>query len=384
MRTVATLIRTHASEILHAWSEAAKQATSAKNLTAPELASFMPEYLAVLGEDGGSANAQLSTPQTMLVERHLSNRLREGFSLNEILTEFAILGRCVSPFLLASSTGDRPSAAEVASFYTELYQTSIAVTRIFNEHLLEDEQTMKRYGRLLELIADEPLGFQHRSASLLERLNDVLALIIEAMGSRAAALLVFEGRSEQATTSASIGTGHAELDRLAHRLEATTFAESAGATGIQAGEVPPTAALRESGVHSLLRVRLAVHDARRCVLYVGAEVERPFTASETRRLEGLSRLLTIHLDNARLRGDLRRALDELGAERELRERIVSVLIREVRGPLSAARSRALHLRTNPIGVPAQAGEIVETLGHVERVVDDFLASTPAMPAEGSR
>lgn len=384
MRTVAKLIRTHAPEILRAWSEAAKQATSAKNLSAPELASFMPDYLALLGDDGAGMSARLSSEQTTLIERHLSNRLREGFSLNEILTEVAILGRSVSPFLLASSTGDRASAAEVASFYTELYQTSIAVTRIFNEHLLEDEQTMKRYGRLLELIADEPLGFQHRSASLLERLNEVLALILEAMGARAAALLVFEGRSEQATTSAAVGAGHAELDRLAHSLEATAYVGTAGAAGVEAGEVPPTPTLREIGVHSLLRVRLAVHDARRCVLYVGIEVERPFTASEVRRLEGLSRLLTIHLDNARLRGNLRRAIDELGAERELRERIVSVLIREVRGPLSAARSRALHLRTNPIGVPAQASEIVETLGSVERVVDDFLATTPAMPAEGSR
>jgi len=373
MRTVARLIRTHGEEIRRAWTEAAKRATSAKNLTSLELASLMPEYLALLGQEPAGPDARLSTAQETLIERHLSNRLREGFNLNEILTEFALLGSCVSTFLQSETSGDRPSVAAVASLYNELYQTSTVVTRIFNEHLLEDEQTMKRYARLLERVANEPFGGPN---PLPERLNEALALILEAMGARVAALLLVDGGSDRATTTAAIGPGAAELEQIAQSLEASTFAGPATAAGPEAGEVKVTPALRDSGTHALLRVRLAVHVALRCVLYVGIEDERPFTASEIRRLEGVSRALTIHLDNARLRGDLHRTLDELRVERELREHVVSVLVREVRGPLAVATASARRLPADPVGL-----DIVETLGRVERVVDDFLATTPAMAAD---
>jgi len=149
---IGELIRTHSAEILRDWTAAAKQATSAKDLTS-------------------------SAGQQALIERHLSKRLREGFSLNEILTEFAVLGRGVASYLQAEDIGDRPSVADLASSYGELYQTSTAVTRIFNEHLLEDAQTMKRYARLLGRLAAESLDFHYASVPLLERLHEVLDLI---------------------------------------------------------------------------------------------------------------------------------------------------------------------------------------------------------------
>jgi len=62
MQTVAKLIRNHAPAILRAWTEDAKRATSAKNLTGPELESFMPDSLALLGEDGPAANPSTSPP----------------------------------------------------------------------------------------------------------------------------------------------------------------------------------------------------------------------------------------------------------------------------------------------------------------------------------
>lgn len=273
MKSVAGLIRTHRSEILSAWTEDAKQATSARNLSSPELASMMPEYLSLLGQETPSPDSRLSQAQQALIERHLSNRLREGFNLNEILTEFALLGRCVSRFLQAVANGDRPSVAEVASLYGELYQTSTTVTRIFNEHLLEDEQTMKRYARLLEHIADETLGLQDRSAPLFDRLNEVLALILEAMGASTAALLLFD-RADEWITTAVIGAGAAELEQMAQSCEETTFSHS---TRTASAEVSVTPTLRSAGVHSLLRVGLAPLDTLRCVLYVGLKDKRPFS-----------------------------------------------------------------------------------------------------------
>jgi RsbT co-antagonist protein rsbRD N-terminal domain len=381
MTTIAALIRTHRSEILRAWTEHSKQATSAKDLSSLELASLMPEYLSLLGQETPEPDARLSGAKQALIERHLSNRLREGFNLNEILTEFAVLGRCVSRFLQTEAPGDRPSGAEVASLYAELYQTSTTVTRIFNEHCLEDEQTMKRYARLLERIANEPLGAHDRFAPLHDRLDEVLGLILEAMGAHTAALLLLDGNGHRMAPTAMLGAGAAELERIAQTLEATTFADRSGTTGAEAAEVQTTAALRHDGVHSLVRVGLAAHDARRCALYIGIAEGRAFTASELRRVEGLSSALAIHLDNARLRGDLRDTMNELRVERELRERVVSVLVRELRGLLGSARSSAERLATDPVGVTAQAIDIVDKLGRSERVVDDFLATTPAMDGD---
>lgn len=384
MGTVSELIRTHRTKILRAWTEAARNATSAKDLTFPELASLMPEYLSLLGGELPLGDPRLSQAQHALIERHLSNRLREGFNLNEILTEFAVLGRCVSPFFQGEDDRDTPSVAEVASLYAELYQTSAAVTRIFNEHVLEDEQTMKRYARLLENSFKHPLGYELPPAPLLERLNEVLALILDAMSARTAVLLLFDDSAGHPTTTAGVGSGATELMPMARTLEATTFAGPGGATGTEAGHVNVPAALRSWGVHSLLRVALSADDGEKRVLYVGIEGERPFSASEVRRLEGLGSALTMHLDNAQLRGALRSRVNELQLERDLRERVVSVLVREVRGPLAVAQSSVRSLGSASPAAAAATLEVAETLGRIVHAVDQFLSTTPAVPSTAAR
>jgi GAF domain-containing protein len=133
-----------------------------------------------------------------------------------------------------------------------------------------------------------------------------------------------------------------------------------------------------------LRIRLDVHDGLSCVIYVGIAEERRFTASEIRRLESLCSALTIHLDNARLRSDIRQKLDELTTERELREQVVSVFIRGVRGPVAAARSKAQRLLEDPASVTGKAGDIVAILARVETVLDEFLATTPAVSPDPRR
>src|SRR5690349_16648531 len=98
MHTIADLIERHQAEILESWTEGAANASFARGLSPAELANMMPEYLALLG--GGDADAgRLSVGQQAVIERHMSNRLRQGFVLNEILTEFALLSRCFARFI---------------------------------------------------------------------------------------------------------------------------------------------------------------------------------------------------------------------------------------------------------------------------------------------
>lgn len=136
MTTVGDVIERHRAEILHLWEEGAGRPASTDGLrAAPELASVMPAYLDSLGRSAGEEQALISASQEQLIERHLSTRLRDGFELNEIVTEFAILGRCVSRIVDQEPADDRPPAAEVERLFSELHAAVLAATRMFTQHM---------------------------------------------------------------------------------------------------------------------------------------------------------------------------------------------------------------------------------------------------------
>src|SRR5439155_1229860 len=105
--------------------------------------------------------------------------------------------------------------------------------------------------------------------------------------------------------------------------------------------------LRRSGIHSLLGVRLAPGHRLVGVLYIGLSETRAFSPRQIRRLEALGERLTLHLDNAKLHAELLEKIEALGTERDLRERFVSVLAHDLRGPLSAAKMNAHLLIRHP-------------------------------------
>jgi hypothetical protein len=212
-----------------------------------------------------------------LIERHLSSRMRQGFVLNEILTEFAILGRCITAVLPVSGA---------AQLLSELYAGTIAATSLFNEHMLEDEQTNKHYSRLLHDIAN-PDG--ERALTLRETFDELLAVVTLAMGAETAALLLSDKHSDRLILSASNGLARDELDPYLAAL----------APEVETTQLDVSEPLRRRGVGALLAVRMSSHERTRGVIFIGIREERPFSASEIRRIEGLSRGLTMHLDGSR-------------------------------------------------------------------------------------
>src|SRR5687767_3858072 len=109
------------------------------------------------------------------------------------------------------------------------------------------------------------------------------------------------------------------------------------------------------------------------VLCVGIREHRPFTPRERQRIELLSQRLVIHLDNARLFADRNAQLEELRRERDLRERFVSVLAHDLRGPLSVSKlgAQLLVKSENPSAAPV-AAKILRSLERLERMVRDLL------------
>ncbi|MCY1045075.1 ATP-binding protein [Corallococcus sp. bb12-1] len=352
MGSVADIIRSHHTEIIRRWTEEANRTASARGLGGPEFRNIMPTYLTSLADMHETPGTGISDQQKY-VESHVSARLRQGFHVAEVVEEFALLGRCITRMWSSAPLDQQPDVQDVERLFTELHAASTAVTDLFSRHLLEDEQTEKRYLRLLQQVASEALVSD--GATLRDRLKEVLELILEAMGAQSVALLLYEPASQTLVTAASAGAADEEFEHYAATLDPVSFPGTVAAGGEETSTLPDartttltvSSALRNSGIHSVLGVRLPPHHALMGVLYVGISDIREFTSREKTRLQSLGQHLSIHLDNAKLYADLKEKIEDLKAERHLRERFVSVLAHDLRGPLAAAKMSAQMLMRFP-------------------------------------
>ncbi len=236
---------------------------------------------------------------------------------------------------------------------------------------LAETEHEKQYMRLLQTVADDAL--RAPEAPIKARLEELLKLILQAMNARNVALVLYEPQTERVITAASAGVGSEEVERLATSVELPeerTHDTEAGAIKLTLND-----SLRQNGIKSLQGIRLPPHHKLFGVLYIGLDDDRPLTKRELRRLQALGDRLTVHLDNARLYTDLRQQVEELGIERELRERFVSILAHDLRGPLSTAKMSAelMIRRTDRLDErQSLAGRIGRSLERMDRMIRDLL------------
>ncbi|HEY8142145.1 MAG TPA: sensor histidine kinase [Kofleriaceae bacterium] len=368
MTTLHQLIETHKDEILLQWTNRMIESAFAEGLSVNELVGVMPEYLSSLGGETAADPSQLDMLQRELVERHLASRLRQGATLNEILSEFATLSRCVASTLDHEPKASQPSTRDAARMFTEVHAACVSSMRIFNEQLLEDEQTMKRYLRLLQRAADHGGELADGRRPLRPLLEEALGLIGRALGAPAAALHLHDTRTGKQIASAASGVA---ADALEAQVSSMAGAERPAAASdravaeveyasLEVGEV-----LRASGVDALVEVRPPPRHALRCTLYVGAARGRSFLPHEIRLAESLGEALLIHLDHAQLCSALVARAAEASAECQLRERFVSILMHDLAGPLAAARAGVDGLADLP-----GASDAAATIGHeLDRVAE---------------
>lgn len=358
-------IELHKEEILRQWTDRMIDSAFAEGLSVPELVGVMPVYLSSLGAAPPSDPGQLDAVQRDLVERHLAHRLRQGATLNEILSEFASLSRCVAAALDRPASDAQVRTRDAARMFTELHAACVSSMRIFNEQLLEDEQTMKRYLRLLQRAADRGGELDDGGRPIQPLLEEALWLICRALGARAAALHLEDTRTGERIASVAAGVAGDAIE--AHlcapgRTAAATL--PAADSEVEYAELAVSDGLRASGVESLIAVRPGPRHALRCALYIGAERHGMFLAHEIRLAENLAAALLIHLDHAHLCTALVARAAEAHAESELRERFVSILMHDLAGPLAAARAGAERLD----GVPGAAADASVVAHELDRVV----------------
>jgi signal transduction histidine kinase len=363
--------------IVARWLAVAGHAASARGLDEPALTDVIPKYLAALAS--GSTGREL-------VENHFSTRLRQGFQLAEIVDEFVLLGRCIVERCFALPESIRPLATEIDDLHEKLHQASATVVAMFDAHMREDEQTDKRYVRLLQGVASAAL--RAGTSALTESLRDILGLVMDAMDAQSAAILIHdaEGRLiKSATVGAEILEEYATKEGN-HSL-AAAIAESETPMAlwdVTSTELDVSNALRESGIHSVLGVQLKSSSGVFGVLYVGVATTRTFTAREKRRLETLAEQLVVHLGGAALFDRLSSTIAELRRERSIREHLVAILAHDLRGPLAAAKLGAELLVEEPARLDARrdlGARIERNLDRMDRMIRDLLDASRVRAGE---
>ncbi|MCE9668315.1 GAF domain-containing sensor histidine kinase [Myxococcus stipitatus] len=374
MVSVTEVIQAQRREILRCWTEEATRTAASRGLKAPELLDIVPACLDLL-----TTRDDLVTRRSRLAS-DLAARLRQGFHLAQVIEEFASLGRCITRMWTTEPPRQRPDSLEVERLFTELYSMSAAAMDVFVERLVEDERTEKRYLRLIQEVASEALEVD--SVAFKDRLKEVLTLVKESMGAGGAALLLYEPDARERVTVISVGVAEEPWLRFMSAsgpgpamvpgplvTEAVSILLDAHPRGEEAR------LLQREGIRSLLGVRLNTRHALVGVMYVGITTAREFTGRERRRLESLGERLTVHLDNAKLHADLQQQVGELQVERDLRERFVSVLAHDLRGPLSSAKLSAQLILRNPERLDERrdlAVRIDQNIERADRMVRNLL------------
>ncbi|MBX3160106.1 MAG: RsbRD N-terminal domain-containing protein [Deltaproteobacteria bacterium] len=379
MTSVAAIIHRHQDEIMKGWLAEARIAASARGLSAVALEDVVPLYLSALADQFETGQVDASERRRKHVESHLSSRLRQGFDLAEILEEFVLLGQCIAKRWQSLPKHEWPSVEDIERLHMQIHVAITEVTDAFHRHMLEDEQSEKRYLRRLEEIASTALHDTERP--LEERLRELLDVVKEAMSAHSADLLVYglaEGELVSITGAvtepheprqATSGEQSSFIGEIAAH-EAPTPIYDASSTRL---EVPD--ALRRSGLRSLLGVRLPPRGKLLGVMYVGVSETREFTSRELRRMESLAERVGLHLENARLFAELHHRIEALDVERAMRERFVSTLAHDLRGPLSAARLAATLLAREPTSLDDRrdlATKIDHNIDRVDRMIRDLL------------
>jgi signal transduction histidine kinase len=378
MTTVAEIIHQHETEIMRCWFEQARAAASARGLSTIALGNLMPLYLAALADQFETGQVDAGDRRRAGVQSHLSTRIRQGFDLAEILDEFVLLGRCIASVWQALPQDEWPSSEDVERLHLDIHLAMIEVTDTFHRHMLEDEQSEKRYLRQLQAIASESL--HDRTKPLRDRLRDVLEVVMEAMHAQCAAFLLHDLSRDELVLVACVGAE--ALEPYATSLRPTSFA------GEVASHAEPTRMydvtstrldvpdeLRRSGIHSLLGVRLPPRNSLLGVMYIGISETREFTPREVRRIESLGERLALHLENARLFAELSDKILALDVEKTLRERFVSTLAHDLRGPLMTAQLGAERLALHPPDrneTSALARKIEHNIERVDHMIRDLL------------
>jgi signal transduction histidine kinase len=377
MATVADLIERHRDAIVERWLAEARKSASARGLARPEVLNAIAGYLDSLVESARDpARRPGHVDHDTVTAHHATVRLRQGFDLEEVVAEYAALGRAIAQTWDDLPAADRPGAAEVEWLFAQITRATRAAVALFTGQLLEEAQTEKRYLGLLQRIATAAIN----SGPLRDQLPELLAEVVAAVKGEADGFLVYlhDPRSRELVKVASAGLPAGEVEPLRVALATSAFAARVAASdrveyltapghGSELAQV-----FAAGGFEAILGVRLWSRDQLLGVLYAGLRHRRRLDARSEARLAVLAARLALLLDNARLYDQWRTDAERLRAEQAMREQFVSTVSHDLRTPLAAA------LGTTRLLKKAAAGGLNEPQGELINLVDRNLTAMAAL------
>lgn len=390
MPSVAEYIESNRELIVERWSQQAGKAEAAKGLRAAELIDTLPEYLGALAMLSRRREQTIAeATRSRLEETHISLRLRLGYSQAAVLWEYALLGEVITALWMSLPRDRHPSPSDVGLLFEELQAAMDHTVKVFSGQSLEDMQADKKNLRRLELLSRSGLEEAASTTPPGARISALLSVIQEAMQADGAALLLTTGGDGYVRLAASLGLGAAEPNSYAAPISGENLCARVARSPVPIHvpniaeadiEAPPS--LRASGLRSVLGVRLWPHGTLLGVVHIGVVQMRAFSPTERRRLETLCDHVAGLLQVTRLTESLheanvwlRRERELLHRERELRERLVSVLAHDMRGPLSTVKLSAEVLVRSPSSedrVAQLAQRIANNADRIDAMIRELL------------
>ncbi|HZI03836.1 MAG TPA: PAS domain-containing protein, partial [Archangium sp.] len=319
MTTVAEFIERNRDKLIERYTEEVAKWESARGLTPYERTDTFPEYLSTLaaisrqGHRGDPAKTK-----KRLEETHISQRVRVGFNQEEVTDEYVLMGRLISGLWEGLPLEQQPTPEDTRLLFEELQGAMDHTVVSFSGYSQEDRQREKRFLHRLNALASEVMGDSEHAVPLAERLGALVEVLQEAMRAEGAALLLadasgklllpttYTGRWNARTETEPVPVdGSSFVARLAVSEEPLDLADAASAGHAVAEGV------RQSGLHSLLGLRLWPHGKLLGVLYLGVAEVRPFEPQARRYLETLVEYLSGIIQKALLLQQLRQANERL-------------------------------------------------------------------------
>ena len=319
MTTVAEFIERNRDKLIERYTEEVAKWEPARGLTPYERTDTFPEYLSTLaaisrqGHRGDTAKTK-----KRLEETHISQRVRVGFNQEEVTAEYVLMGRLISGLWEGLPLEQQPTPEDTRLLFEELQGAMDHTIVSFSGYSQEDRQREKRFLHRLNALASEVMGDSEHSVPLAERLGALVEVLQEAMRAEGAALLLadasgklllpttYTGRWNARTETEPVPVdGSSFVARLAGSEEPLDLADAASAGHAVARGV------RQSGLHSLLGLRLWPHGKLLGVFYLGVAEVRPFEPQARRYLETLVEYLSGIIQKALLLQQLRQANERL-------------------------------------------------------------------------
>lgn len=325
MPQVADFIERHREQLLQRFLDEASCLDSARGLRPDDVLGTLPDYLsmlAVLSRQGAGGLAW--SARQRLEQTHISQRLRMGYTEDEVSQEYLLLGRLLNSTWEPLPAEQRPSLKDMSLLFQSIEGAREQVVATFNGYTLEDRQRERRTTRRLDTLAAELFGTRESAVPLRERLASLLDVIREAMGADGVELLLADASGGSLNSSATAGHWPAVPSSEALPVDGPFFASEV-ARSEEPLSVPDTThapvrlreALRRDDVRALLGQRLWAHGRLLGVLLLGLKEVRHFEPRSRRYFETLVEHLSGIVSRALLIEELRVTNAELRQQRDL-------------------------------------------------------------------